>query len=118
MERSYEYNDEIQQPSEGGEPLKVFTSRQEADKAALELSMNAIRKFNPYDGWGYSFNDMFNFCGLKTQYHEILENLCDKYQDSYRSEMDFANCTEQEIELLARAADPPIYFVHQAEMNL
>lgn len=117
LERAYEYNDEIMCSSEGGSPHKVYKDRKEAEREALNLSMQRIRNFDPSDRWGYSFDEMFDFTRVDSKDEPIADKLLAQYKDSYACEMDFKGCSDVELEILARAASPSIFYVQEVEMN-
>lgn len=68
LENNFEYNDEIYQPSGGGQPKKLFKSREKAEAYVVELTFNQFMQncnskykhfFVPFDA---SYDcDTFNF---------------------------------------------------------
>lgn len=68
LENNFEYNDEIYQPSSGGQPKKLFKSREKAEAYVVELTFGQFMKtagskyrsfFVPFDA-SYE-RDTFNF---------------------------------------------------------
>jgi hypothetical protein len=114
MARGYEYNDEINRPTDHGDPTHVFTNREEACKEVKKQTQDYLRRILKnceWAAWGYSFKEMFgSTLHLSQDEGLVWESL---YKRMYREELTMPEVyTEEEFNVMVKSIDPvPFYIV-------
>lgn len=76
MQKGYEYDDNIYNPTEGGTPTKVFFNEKDAETEQLRLEIKAM-KDTSIRNYTYSIEDELNV--ELDEVESFLESLNDKY---------------------------------------
>lgn len=76
LKKGFEYNDEINNPSEGGHPRLVVFSLEEAKKIVDELNCKEFKESSLSD-YSYSLEDILDVS--EEEYAEFNKNLVEKY---------------------------------------
>jgi len=76
MQKGYEYDDNIYNPTEGGNPTKVFFNKKDAETEQLRLEIKAM-KDTSICNYTYSLEDELNV--IIDEFTVFLESLNNKY---------------------------------------
>ena len=66
MEAGFDYNDEVYLPSEGGNPSRVFTSKEAAEKVMLQKNIDQFKNIledGSIKDYGYSLDEVLDHRG-------------------------------------------------------
>lgn len=75
MKKGFEYDDNIYNESDGGEPKKIFFSKKDADEEASKLNIEEIKNCDIHD-YAYDIEDIINDPEKTSEY---LKSLNEKY---------------------------------------
>lgn len=122
MQKGYEYNDEINNPTEGGHPTKIFFSKKDAEEKVIELNINEFKQTNLEE---YTY-DMEDICSDVDSLKEYVKSLNEKYgvptpknkwdrPDEYRLN---AKATEEEGKKYASMVDITFYEISTVDVDV
>jgi len=116
LERSYEYNDETYDASEGGNAVIAFNSKDAAEKEAVKRTADFLRGTNvdTIYNWGDIFNNTANAVLGK---RGISRNDLDDHEEFEKLVGYTGSTDDADIVVLASALKNPVFFVESIDLG-
>jgi hypothetical protein len=122
--RSFEYNDEINQGTDGGEPQHIYTSKEKAQEAVLKLTHKEFEDGFTFDEYAYDVEDLAGYRnknGVKERFEEIIPEKVRETKDPYRSWAEYtvgkSITLDQTKELIKLFPDLKLFYVEEVEID-
>lgn len=118
LERSFDYNDETYEAESGGNVVRAFTSREDAEKFAIEKTIADFDSGNHYR-YHYCYDPPLDDDLIDDKFKDLLEENCyyeREYEVFFDRWKDFSQDMKRAVAAAFHEHNAP-YYVQEVELN-